>query len=200
MHNTRKFFIQTQKRDRSDHRKHSIDCVSRKSGQAKKEHFLLLPLRGDGEVICRFIFKRMRLELNDKIDSFFYSSVSRFIAWAGRRRRRHAHIFTSTAKSSTTNVHYFIYFIFFSHLLSPHIFHADKHCRRFRHAQKQSSSLFFSLPGSVYGVCARHQIDDYHFRLLLLFNSVEIAFCCFNLTKFPSRKKNWVRSHSTDDA
>lgn len=51
-----------------------------KAGKQKKEHFLLLPLRGDGEVICRCIFNRMRLELNDKIDSFFYSSVSRFIA------------------------------------------------------------------------------------------------------------------------
>lgn len=35
-------------------------------------------------------------------------------------------------------------------ILSLHIFHADKHCRRFRHAQKQSV-LF--LPGSVNDVC-----------------------------------------------
>lgn len=125
--------------------------------------FGLLDVRGS-EVICRFASTRMRLELNDKTNSIFLSSfVETPLSLACYRLNRaplptprayivHICIFTSPAKSSTTNAHtIFAFFLFiFFHILSLHIFQADKHRRRFRHAQKQSS-LF--LPGSVYSTC-----------------------------------------------
>lgn len=107
VHHPHKNSLKHKNDDEIPSKKTFVNCVSKKKQEKKRNKnaffFFDVDYAWRGEVICRFASKRMRLELNDKMNSilFFFLLVllcrSYYIAWTGLRCRCRHHVHISTS-------------------------------------------------------------------------------------------------------